>query len=550
MDERTQSPKSSPAAAKLKALQLETAIKALAKLLVSIKFYPSGHPSLRDLTSDVTLAFAPLLQGQESVAVVVRRSGFFYEEEPVGSANAMMQKFAASLFSRKIQRLTILKDLSSQDLWEAARIFLLDVDVILKEGGIPSLLQRAKVTTIWANAVDLKGIFELKSQIEAEQACLAGSSELPAAEALPPLGETSATQVKDDRASAPALLAGELTFEALLFAVEMASDDQEFAGLLQRLIPVVLENLTENSAHLVLQTLSLLVQYSASDHSSEEKRKAAQRGMVELSSPELLDFYINILCSRVRMTDHRIVLEKISQTLGDPLAKLLLARLADEDDRVGRRALLDALISQGKGAFSAIVATLQEDRWSVLRNAAYLLGELRDPAAIDPLRALLRHRDLRVRREALRAMTRIGGHSVIAIVAKILQEDDGDLRRQAMLCLGATKNPATIPLLVQFLKQKDWRFLQLEVKLDAISALGEIGSADALPALMEVASNRCLFYRRSNDELRAAAIMAIGEIGGSEAIDYLEAMAAVASHTVAKAVASAIKQARKGSRCD
>lgn len=550
MDERTQSPKSSSEAAKLIALQLETAIKALAKLLGSIKFYPPGHPSLKDVTTDVTLAFAPLLQGQESVVIVVRRTGFFYEEEPIGSANVMLQKFATSLFSRKVQRLTILKDLSSRDLWEIARVFLLDVDVIQKGGGIQALLQGAKVSTIWVNAVDIKEIFELKEKIEEEKSFLQGSSELPETERHPAPGETLEVKVGDAVVPEAALPAGDLPLEELFMAVEMASGDQEFAELLQRLIPALLGNLNEKTAHLVLQTLSLLVQYSAGEHLSEAKRKTVEQGLLELSSPALLDFYINLLCSRVRLNDHRIVWEKINRTLGDPLARRLLTRLADEDDRVGRRVLLDALISQGKAAFPAIISTLQEDRWSVLRNAAYLLGELRDTAAIEPLRALLRHRDLRVRREALRAMTRIGGNSVIAILAKILLEDDIDLRRQAILCLGATKNPAAIPLLVQFLKQKDWRFIQLEVKIDAVSALGEIGLPDALSSLIDIASNRCLFYRRRNDELRAAAILAIGEIGGSEAVDYLETMEDAASHIVAKAVTSALKQARKGSRRD
>jgi len=208
------------------------------------------------------------------------------------------------------------------------------------------------------------------------------------------------------------------------------------------------------------------------------------------------------------------------------------------------------LISQGEIALPAIVATLKVERWPVLRNAAQLLGEIRVAAAIEPLRALLRHRDLRVRREALRALTRIGGNSVIAIIAKILQGDDSELRRQAMLGLGAIKNPATIPLLVQFLQVKDWRFLQLEEKIDAVRALGEIGSVEALPELVAIANHRCIFYRSRNDVLRAAALLALGEIGGPDAIDFLEIMETASSPIVAKAAVTALKQARKGSQHD
>ena len=554
MDERTQSPKSSSDAAKLAISQLETALKALAKLLVSIKFYPVGHPALKDVTNDARSSFVPLLQTRESVVVVVRRTGFFYENELVASTNTMLQKLAASLFARRIQQLMILKDLSCRDLWETAKILLLDTDVIQKKGGIQSLLQQARVTTIWINAVDINGIFELKNKIEAEKLTLYGAGELADEKFLATLGESAAAEdnytgssVATEEVDVPA---GELPFEELLQAVERASDDQSFSLLLQRLIPVVQGNLTEKSAHLVLQTLSFLTHCGESPYVGEEKRTAAQQAMTQLASPSLLSFYINLLCARVRFDVHRIAWDKITRSLGAPLAKFLLNRLAIEEEASTRKVLSEALIAQGEVALAAIIATLKDDRWPVLRNAAQLLGEIRAVAAIEPLRALLRHRDLRVRREALRALTRIGGNSVISIIAKILQGDDSELRRQATLCLGAIKNPATIPLLVQFLQVKDWRFQQLEAKIDAVRALGEIGSADVLPTLMAMVNHRCLFYRSRNDVLRAEALSAIGAIGGSEAIHFLEGMEDASNPIVAKAAVSALKQARKGSQND
>ncbi|PKN12721.1 MAG: hypothetical protein CVU69_04990 [Deltaproteobacteria bacterium HGW-Deltaproteobacteria-4] len=552
MGERTQNTKSSTATENLVAAQLETALKSLAKLLVSIKFYPTGHPALKDVTSDAKSVFLPLFEGRESVAVIIRRSGFFYGEEPVGSNHAILQKLAANLFARRIQQLMILQDLSCRDLWETAKILLLDADVIQKKGGIQSLLQQAQVTTIWTNTVDIKGIFELKNKIEAEKLTLYGATDLTDEKFLATLGEpapiesTSTLAVEEADSSA-----GELPFEDLLKAVEMASDEQEFSRLLHRLIPVVQGNLTEKSAHLILQALSFLTYCTEDVAQKEEKRKAARQAMTQLSTSTLLSFYINLLCARRRFDDHRIVWDKITRSFGDPLAKLLLNRLAAEEDQSIRKVLSEALISQGEAALAAIFATLNDDRWVVLRNAAQILGEIRAAAAIEPLRDLLHHRDLRVRREALRALTRIGGNSVIAIIAKILQGEDSDLRRQAMLCLGAIKNPAaTIPLLIQFLQVKDWRFLRLEEKIDAIRALGEIGSAEALPELMSIVNHRCLFYRSRNNVLRAAALLTIGEIGGFEAISFLETMGEASNPIVQKAAISALKQARKGSPND
>jgi HEAT repeat protein len=549
MADRTESTKSSSVTAKLTVSHLETALKALAKLLVSIKFYPAGHPSLKGVTRDVMSGFVPLLQLHDSVVVVVRRSGFFYEDEPVGSTNTMLQKLAVSLFTRRIQRLTFLKDLSCQDLWEAAKILLLDAEVIQKKGGVQSLLQQARVTTIWTNVVDMSGIFELKKQLEVEKAALPDGGVLADEEFLATLGAPDAAESGETGSVLPtefAPPAGELTFEELLKAVEMASDDQEYFSLLQRLIPVVQGNLTEKSAHLVLQTLTFLTHCCESSYIGDEKRKSARQAMAQLSSPALLNFYIDLLNEQKRFGENRFPWVKVTCTLGDPLAKLLLTRLAAEEDSATKKILYDALVSQGEVALAAILATLKDEHWPVLRNATQLLGEIRSPAAIEPLRALLQHPDLRVRREVLRALTRIGGNSVISIIARILQGKDTELRRQAMLCLGAIKNPATIPLLVHFLQIRDWRFRQLEAKLDAIKALGEIGSREVLPALMAVVKHRPLFYRSRNNLLRADALAAIGTIGGPEALRFLESMAGRSNPVIERAVVNALKHARKG----
>jgi hypothetical protein len=550
MAEITQSTKSSTVATKLKASQLEAALKALAKLLVSIKFYPAGHPALKTVTSDAQAGFLPLLQTEESVGVFVRRTGFFYEDEPVGSANPMLQKLAASLFTRRVQRVTILKDLSCRDLWETAKVLLLDADVIQKNGGLQILLQQALVTTIWANAVDVNSIFELKKRIEEEKSTVYGTAELADDEFLATLGTMPVVESSDSSLPpAPEVVApsvGELLLEELLKAVEMVSDDQGFISLLQRLVPVVHANLTERSAHLVLQALSFLTNCNQSSYLGEEKRKAARLAMTQLSTPALLNFYIDLLCARGRFDDHRFAWDHISRSLGDPLAKLLLTRLAGEEEPLLRKVFTEALISQGDAALAAIIATLKDDRWQVLRNSAQLLGEIRATAAIEPLRALLRHRELGVRREALRALTRIGGSSVINIIAKILQGRDIELRRQAMLCLGAIKDPATIPLLVQFLQIRDWQFQQLEAKVDAVKALGEIGSTEVLPVLKTIVNHRPFFYRSRNNVLRAAALLAMGEIGGPEAIDFLAMMEDDPSPVVEKAIVNALKHAQKG----
>lgn len=558
MDERTQSTKIPDDAMKLSLSQWENALKSLAKLLGAIRFYPSNHPALKDVTSDLQGSLAPLFQAGESASVVVRRTGFYCEEEQIGVGNAVLQKLAASLFSRKIQRLTILREVSNRDLWETAKILLLDLNLLQASGGVQALLQKAGVTTVGVNSVDMKGLFVLRGGADEERDLYGKMSEPPAeelsevvAEELVVEGE-EVEEIVEASAELPESreVTKEITFEELLQSLQTVSSDEDFVPLLLQLVSLLQTNLNEESAHLVLAALSFLAQYREGHPDKSESARAVERALAEIASSPVVDYYIDLLIARVRRDLSGADWEKINTSLGAPLARRLLILLADEDDPSVRKIFIEALVSQGQVSFDVIIASLQEDRWATLRTATSLLGELRNPAAIDPLRPLLVHRDLHVRREALRALTRIGGNSVIAILAKVLFGSDGELRRQAMLCLGAIKNPSTVPLLVQFLEIRDLRFLLLEAKIDAVKALGEIASPDALQVLYAIVRNRSFFYRRSNDELRSAALLAIGEIGGKDAIAFLESMKDTDNHLLGRAVVNALKQARKGQRRD
>jgi HEAT repeat protein len=159
---------------------------------------------------------------------------------------------------------------------------------------------------------------------------------------------------------------------------------------------------------------------------------------------------------------------------------------------------------------------------------------------------VLRHKDVRVRRETIRALTKIGGQSAVGILLRAVEEADPDLRRQALLSLGAMKNPAAVPTLLRLLTQPDLLLKKVDVRKEAARALGEIGSPEATPALVDILRHRRFWGRSTYDELRTVAAQALGDLRDPAAIQALEKATGDRSNDVARAAVQALNQMTRG----
>jgi len=265
----------------------------------------------------------------------------------------------------------------------------------------------------------------------------------------------------------------------------------------------------------------------------------------QASTQEILGTLTAILCTKELSDEQREQIYALGAHLGEPFAVKLMERLCEEGEAVNRRLLSEALARQGLSALPVLVAALDDKRWFVVRNAVGILGEIREPEALPGIEKTLSHNDQRVRREAIRAINRIGGNASIRLLLQLVEGDYSDMRRQAMLSLGAMKNPAAIPPLVRIVQTKDPRLRLLEQKKEAIRALGEIGAVEAVPPLAEVVLQRRFWSRSRHNELRVAALEAIGAIGDPAAREVLEWAAEDRSQSVSMAAQKALKQMQK-----
>ncbi|RMF47580.1 MAG: HEAT repeat domain-containing protein [Deltaproteobacteria bacterium] len=505
--------------------QIETALQQLTKLIKAVQYYPTGHPAVAATASETRTAFAPLLEAGRHLSLEIHKDGFFLDETHIAPKNPILGKLASYLFSRLAQSLTVLPDLSVQDLVSFGRVLGIDPRQMRQKGGLKELLLKARVTTIWVNETDLGQILARREEIETardEHEEDFGTGDLDSIEPLELVGS-----VRD--------------LKQILAELRKEQDEQRFRALLEELLPLARLCLNPNERQRLLETLVLLCRFSGDRSAGLPKREAAHTALQQLADEETILFLINYLCDRDILDQERKHLFQVLTFLRRRSIAPLMNSLAEEKVATRRKILSTALARQGAEAVPLLAAYLQDERWYVVRNAANILGEIRDPSAARHLHPLLHHEDIRVCREAIRALTRIGGPNAAHFLLEIVNDQDEEISRQAILSLGVIGDEAAVPELLRIVRRGDFFCKQLERKKDAIRALGEIGSSDALPALRTVLKTKRLFKRHEQNELRAAAAQALGEIGDPDTAPLLEKMTRDRSPEVARQASLALK---------
>ena len=169
--------------------------------------------------------------------------------------------------------------------------------------------------------------------------------------------------------------------------------------------------------------------------------------------------------------------------IGEPALPRLVDGLNLEKERPRWKAE-SALKMIGPAAVPALVDALKDRRGRVRRSAAFLLGELADPRAIEPLAAAMGDKDDDTRWKAATSLTKFGTQATKAALAQ-LQSESIECRRCATWVFQTTLDPDAVPQLILTLRDADE-----QVRWKVAIALQKIGpgAADRLFALLRTSA--------------------------------------------------------------
>jgi HEAT repeat protein len=478
-------------------------VQALVELHRAVKgagFYPQGHPARGETLQRVFELFQGLLTERELV-LTVNRQGMLHEGEAV-EANAMVLQLAHEFFIRRISMITFMQDLHLADLETFVDMAAGDPHKAAAAGGFARLLELGGVSTIWINEKDLDVIWAKRARASF------GEPEVDGFDALEL--ETVAAKPAEKR-----------TVPQLLELMAQEADDARYQALGRELIDRA-EQAKPGEFAIVPLLEELLRQYR------EQRKSLQQREYALFVLKQLADGAAVPLLEKIESREYRNkeAIHQILAALGSKGAYWLIQRICLAPGLYERKALAVALVSLGSAAIAPTLAMLRDERWYVVRNMVAILGELRCADCLTELKKPLYHDDVRVRKEAVRALMKIGGEQAESALIPLLDEPEEGLLRHVVLSLGLMRSRQAVPQLLKLLERRDLLLKGLELKKELLVALGRIGDRRATGTLLKLLVPRGWPVLGRWLEFKIAVAAALGALGDEAALPALTALAA------------------------
>lgn len=222
--------------------------------------------------------------------------------------------------------------------------------------------------------------------------------------------------------------------------------------------------------------------------------------------------------------------------IGSEEVALALARIISHPDRPVRQLALKILGDLGKASLAVFNNLLRnrelferdenrrelpDSKWYVIRNAIFVLGLLKDPMGSIPLRLHINDPDVRVRREIIKSLEKIGGEESVDVLMMMATDTDREIRESAVITIGLIGHESSVPLLISLIKSYP------HIILRAVSALGQIGGEEAelfLASILidEAAQNEYTNGVIAKDDLKLAVVKALGRIGNNNSLSTIK----------------------------
>ena len=486
------------------------AVAELGKGMKSASFYPAGHPSLIQAVTKIILLFEDIPLPEEGLVITVTRNALLYNEVPLPAGVKALADLNRELYLRRASRIIFLPNLPPDEVVAFLKVVTRDVEQIQDGGGLESVLLQEKVSRIWANRVDYARLTELlKKEEELDEV-------LPEELLEGPLRATDPSGLPEDAAEEEVS-----TLDALLSRIEKETDPSAYRGHIVEFSRFLLSEPPDRKIEYATRAMGIFIRHiEIPPGGSAEISGLARLGAKELATDELIAHYLALLGKRGGRGRKEV--ETVLVALEERSVGPLLQMLADEEDLLVRKGIVEIVTRIGRPAVPAILENLGDSRWYMVRNMITVLGGLGMPDLAPHVAATLSHPDLRVKKEAIKALSRIPHPSAVTALCELCFFPEETVALTATAALALKRDTEAVVALYRRVATKRILYPNYRLAHEAIDSLRAIGTDEALTALEEALALPAVWQTEKFRAMKTHALRSISKIKGERSRAVLE----------------------------
>ena len=533
--------------------QAKDLLNTFIKALKAYRLYPPENPAVQGLKDQVYQKFQSFLNDHHSLTLKIGESDISFKGVTLYENPDLKNSLAFLFYKDGIRELRFLEGLED---WE-----IQDFLDILKESETLNQLEDDLATLMWEKnfvhisyvAVDVF-LEEMPTIIPESPAQFREKLNL---EPIPP--SIAADFGEDDPEvdfyesfqkmppSLPALNNRSVYFltpeelEGLRKEVEMEINPASVFNVVDILLEILALEKDPQPFQNTVQVLEKVLDALISWGEFKKANDLLTRLNIILNTYELLDWQAKAIQQILEKVGEESRIEKIGQiidkgegvNLDEVSSYLLLLRpnainplikvLGELNNSKARRMLCEVLVELGKNKVELIAPHIEDHRWFLVRNIAYILGRIGKEISLPYIQKALSHIEPRVRREAVQALGSIGGPKVIPLLEKALGDDDPRIRSMAALNMARVGRKISLPILLKVMQSKEFTKRDAAEIKAFFDAVGSIGDNEAIGTLKKLLEQKSWLGFGKREDIRLGAAFALAMIGTPEAKEILEA---------------------------
>ncbi len=260
---------------------------------------------------------------------------------------------------------------------------------------------------------------------------------------------------------------------------------------------------------------------------------AVKSALLKLNRAEILIYLIDEL-AKGNLESSKVI-QRILLTIGTEEVAQALIKIISHPSRQLRQQVLKILADMGLPALTVCASVLNNKanferpsdrselpdyKWYLIRNALYVIGAVKNPAAVEQLRYRINDPDIRVRREIIMALEKIGGEDACDIFLLMAEDISAEIRDLALTKFGIIGNPESVPLIIDLIKRSP------QLGLKGIQTIGQLGGETGRTFLTQMLTDEQMASdliqgRISKGDFKVALIRALARLGDSHSIETI-----------------------------